>query len=105
MRRLSKFEKGRTLEEVTVVASIVQFVNKGDTIQYNADAFKLAQGSMLDALLEKMPGVKIDSDGRITVNGRFVEKLLLDGKDFFDGDQARAAPKPARLHGQGYSGI
>ena len=43
MRRLSKFEKGRTLEEVTVVASIVQFVNKGDTIQYNADAFKLAQ--------------------------------------------------------------
>ena len=87
MRRLSKFEKGRTLEEVTVVASIVQFVNKGDTIQYNADAFKLAQGSMLDALLEKMPGVKIDSDGRITVNGRFVEKLLLDGKDFFDGDK------------------
>ena len=42
---------------------------------------------MLDALLEKMPGVKIDSDGRITVNGRFVEKLLLDGKDFFDGDK------------------
>ncbi len=34
-----------------------------------------------------MPGVKIDSDGRITVNGRFVEKLLLDGKDFFDGDK------------------
>lgn len=87
MRRLSKFEKSRMLGEVTVTASIVQFVNKGDTIQYNADAFKMAQGSMLDALLEKMPGVEINSDGQITVNGRFVEKLLLDGKDFFQGDK------------------
>lgn len=87
MRRLSTFEKNHLLGEVTVTASIVQFVNKGDTIQYNADAFKLAQGSMLDALLERMPGVEINADGQITVNGRFVEKLLLDGKDFFQGNK------------------
>ena len=87
MRRLSKFEKTQLLNEVTVTASIVQFVNKGDTIQYNADAFKLAQGSMLDALLERMPGVELRDNGQIYVNDRFVEKLLLDGKDFFQGDK------------------
>lgn len=87
MRRLSKFEKNMMLGEVTVQASVLQFVNKGDTIQYNADAFKIAQGSMLDALIERMPGVELKDNGQIYVNGRFVEKLLLDGKDFFQGDK------------------
>lgn len=87
IRRLSRFEKSLMLGEVTVTASVVAFVNKGDTLQYNADAFNLAQGSMLDALIEQMPGVELRDDGRIYVNGRFVEKLLLDGKDFFKGNQ------------------
>lgn len=87
IRKLSKFEKDVILGEVVVKASIVQVVNKGDTIQYNADAFAVAQGSMLDALLEKMPGVELRENGQIYVNGRFVDKLLLDGKDFFQGEQ------------------
>lgn len=87
IRRLSRFEKQIMLGEVTVKASTIAFVNKGDTLQYNADAFNLAQGSMLDALIEQMPGVELRDDGRIYVNGRFVEKLLLDGKDFFKGNQ------------------
>lgn len=87
IRRLSSFEKARTLSEVTVTASVVAFVNKGDTIQYNADAFRVAQGSMLDAIIEQMPGVELRDDGRIYVNGRFVDKLLLGGKDFFKGNQ------------------
>lgn len=83
IRKLTFFEKSHNLQEVTVTASIVQFVNKGDTISYNADAFALAQGSMLDALIEQLPGAEINENGQIYVNGRFIDKLMLDGKDFF----------------------
>lgn len=48
----------------------------------------LAEGSMLDALVRQMPGVEIKSDGRIYHNGQFVESLLLNGKDFFKGDNS-----------------
>lgn len=72
----------RHLGEVTVKASLVKFYNKGDTLVYNADAFKLAQGSMLDALIEQLPGVELKDDGRIFVRGKFVESLLLNGKEF-----------------------
>lgn len=74
------------LNEVTVTASKVKFYNKGDTIVYDASAFQLAEGSMLDALISQLPGVELSTDGQIKVNGQFVESLLLDGKKFFDGD-------------------
>lgn len=77
----------KMLQEVNVVGSKVKFYHKGDTIVYNADAFILAEGSMLDALVRQMPGVEIRKDGRIYHNGRFVENLLLNGKDFFKGNQ------------------
>lgn len=80
-------QKVTTLEDFTVKASKVMFYNKGDTIVYNADAFMLPEGSMLDALIVQMPGVEIRDGGKIYVNGRFVETLLLNGKDFFKGDQ------------------
>ena len=79
-------EKVRTLDEFTVKASKVMFYNKGDTIVYNADAFVLPEGSMLDALVAQMPGVEIKGN-KIYVNGRFVESLLLNGKDFFKGNK------------------
>ena len=75
----------KTLGEVTVTASKVMFYHKGDTLVYNADAFVLAEGSMLDALLEQLPGVKLGNDGVITVNGKRVDNLLLNGKDLFNG--------------------
>ncbi len=78
--------KSKTLDEVVVKTSKVKFYNNGDTIVYNADAFLLTDGSMLDALISQLPGVRLDSNGQITVNGRFVENLLLDGKEFFKGD-------------------
>lgn len=87
VRKLTSLEKKIMLGELTVTASVVQFVNRGDTISYNADAFDLAQGSMLDALISQLPGVEIKDGGQIYVNGRFVDKLLLDGKDFFEGDK------------------
>lgn len=59
---------------------------KGDTIVYNADAFQLSQGSMLDALIEQLPGAQLNEDGVITVNGKRISSLLVNGKDFFRGD-------------------
>ena len=79
-------EVGRMLKEVTVTASKVKFYHRGDTIVYNADAFQLAEGSMLDALIRQLPGVELKSDGRIYHNGKFVQSLLLNGKEFFRGD-------------------
>lgn len=81
-----KRPKVHAIDEVVVTATKVKFYNKGDTVVYNADAFQLAEGSMLDALVKQLPGVELKSDGRIYVNGRFVESLLLNGKDFFKGD-------------------
>ena len=75
------------LDEVTVTSSVVQIINKGDTIQFNAEAFELAEGSMLSSLVKKLPGVELRDNGQIYVNGRFVDKLLLNGKDFFNGDK------------------
>ena len=73
----------KMLNEVVVKASKIVFYNKGDTVIYNADAFVLAEGSMLDALIRQMPGVELKDGGAIYVNGRYVENLLLNGKDFF----------------------
>ncbi len=76
----------RMLKEVTVTSSKIKFYNKGDTVVYNADAFQLAEGSMLDALIAQLPGVELNDDGQIKVNGEFVESLLLNGKEFMDGN-------------------
>lgn len=80
-------EERYTLKEVSVVASKVMFYYRGDTLVYNADAFQLAEGSMLDALVKQLPGVELKEGGRIYHNGKFVQNLLLNGKDFFRGNQ------------------
>lgn len=77
----------KMMQELTVTASRVKFYYKGDTIIYNADAFVLAEGSMLDALLQQLPGIEMKSDGRIYHNGKFVNDLLLNGKEFFSKDR------------------
>ncbi len=76
----------KELQELEVVQTAIKVVLKGDTIVYNADAFNLAEGSMLNALVKQLPGAELTSDGRIKVNGRFVSSLMLNGKDFFKDD-------------------
>lgn len=83
-----KRTKEINLGEVEITASKVKFYSKGDTIVYNADAFQMGEGSMLDALIRQMPGAELRKDGQIYVNGKFVENLLLNGKDFFRGDNS-----------------
>ena len=59
---------------------------KGDTLIYNADSFKNGTERKLEDVLEKLPGVEINEDGQIEVEGKVVNKLMVNGKDFFDGD-------------------
>lgn len=77
------------LDEVIVKASKVKMVMDGDTLVFNADAFQLSNGSMLDDLIRRLPGVQL-SGSTITVNGRFVSSLLVNGDDFFRGDPSVA---------------
>lgn len=88
MPRDLRINRGKVTElnEVTVTASVLKMVHRGDTLVYNADAFELAQGSMLDQLVRSLPGVELRAGGRIYVNGRYVESLMLNGKDFFKGN-------------------
>jgi hypothetical protein len=79
--------KVRMLNGAVVKATRIKMVYKGDTIVYDADAFNLSKGSMLDALIAELPGAQLKDDGRIFVNGELVEELLLNGKDFFRGDR------------------
>lgn len=87
---LEREEKTRFLSEATVTASKVLMVMKGDTIVYNADAFELGEGSMLDQLISRLPGVSLEPGGVITVNGNKVSSLLINGKDFFKGNPTLA---------------
>lgn len=78
------------LQGVTVKATKIKMVMHGDTIVYNADAFNLAEGSMLDALVARLPGTRLTRDGQIFVNGRLVKSLLVNGRDFFSGNPKMA---------------
>ncbi len=79
-------EKEVMLDGVEVRATRVKMVYKGDTIIYDASAFKLPEGSMLDALVAQLPGAELRDGGSIFVNGRKVDFLTLNGKDFFKGE-------------------
>jgi hypothetical protein len=74
------------LEEVLVVAERPPVAMRNDTLEFNASAFKTLPGALLEDLLKKLPGVDVDLDGNITVKGKRVNRLLVDGKQFFGGD-------------------
>ena len=77
------YRKSHELGEVVVKATKVKFVVRGDTLVYNADAFNLAEGSSLKTLIKKLPGVELKDGGRIFVNGRYVQSLLINGSSLF----------------------
>ena len=74
------------MKEFEVKASKVQLVWKGDTMIYDATAFNLAEGSMLEDLIRQLPGVELKENGEILVNGEKINYLTLNGKDFFKGN-------------------
>ncbi|MDN3620753.1 outer membrane beta-barrel protein [Polaribacter undariae] len=73
------------LDGINIVSKMPVTV-KGDTIVYNADSFQNGSERKLEDVLKKLPGVEINDDGEIEVEGKTVEKIMIDGKDFFDGD-------------------
>lgn len=78
-------EKRESLGEV-VIRSEMAVIVKQDTIIYNVDKFKTDADRKLKDILGNLPGVDIDHKGRVTVNGKLITKLMIDGKDFFGGD-------------------
>lgn len=90
IRRIEMRPESKMLNEVTVTGTKIKMVTRGDTIVYNADAFNLAEGSMLDALIRQLPGAELNKDGEIKVNGKKIDNLLVDGRDFFEGDPKAA---------------
>jgi len=80
----------KVLDDVTVTATKIMMVHRGDTVVYNADYFQLSQGSMLDELISMMPGLEIRPGGEIFYQGNKLANLLVNGKDFFKGDPAIA---------------
>ena len=80
-----KFNKDVALDDVVVTGTKVKLAYRGDTLVFNASAFNVPDGSMLDALIRQMPGAELKSNGDIYVNGKKIDYLLLNGKDFFKG--------------------
>ena len=91
-------ESSIMLDEAVVVGKAPEVIVRNDTIEYNADSYKAPEGSALEDLLKKMPGVEIDSEGKITVNGKEIKKFLVDGKEFFSSDPKVASKNlPAKM--------
>jgi hypothetical protein len=78
------------MEEVTVAAQRPPVVVNGDTLEFNAEAFKTKPNAVVEDMLKKMPGVEVDKDGSIRVNGKRISRVLVNGKDFFNGDPKMA---------------
>ena len=78
-------KEGTQLNEVEIVQEMPVSVS-GDTIIYNSDSFTNGTERKLEDVLKKLPGVEVNKDGEIEVEGKKVQKVMVEGKDFFDGD-------------------
>ena len=78
------------LKEAVVTGSAAKVTAKDDSIIFNSAAFKVREGAMLEELVKKLPGIKVDKNGGVTVNGESVSKILIDGHEFFSNDMSMA---------------
>ncbi len=79
-------EESEILKEVLVKGDRVPVVINGDTIEYNADAFKTQPNAVVEDLLKRLPGVEVERDGTVRAQGEQVNQILVDGKEFFGTD-------------------
>ena len=75
-----------SLAGVTIKGAAVPIVIKEDTVEYNAAAYKVREGSQVEDLIKKMPGITVDKDGNVTAHGKQVTKVRVNGKNYFSGD-------------------
>ena len=78
-------QENNEIEAVEIVKEMPVRIS-GDTIIYNSDSFTNGTEKKLEDVLKKLPGVEVNKDGEIEVEGKKVQKVMVEGKDFFDGD-------------------
>ncbi len=76
------------IQEVVIKRRMAAIKVVGDTTEYAADSFKVAEGASVEDLLKKLPGIQVDKSGKITAQGETVKKVLVDGEEFFSDDPA-----------------
>lgn len=88
--RIDLQPSGKLLDDVVVSEEVPPVVAAEDTLVFNTAAFRVPEGSMLEELIKKYPGVTIEEDGTIKINGKTVNRILMKGKDFFGTDKDMA---------------
>ena len=83
---LSMLLKKNLLNDVIIKGEAIAIKIKGDTTEFNAAAYNIEANSKVEDLLKQLPGIQIDKDGKITAQGKTVEKVLVDGEEFFGDD-------------------
>ena len=78
--------KSRLLADVIIKGEVTAIKIKGDTTEYNAKAYKIEPNAKVEDLLKQLPGIEVDKDGKITAQGQTVNKVLVDGEEFFGDD-------------------
>ncbi len=78
------------LKGATVTGNAAKVTVKADTFVYNASAYRTPEGSVVEELVRRLPGAQVDDDGKVTINGQEVKKILIDGKEFMTGDTKTA---------------
>ena len=84
------YEKSIMLTEAVIEDALPPTQVVDDTLMFNVSAFRVPEGSVLEELIKRLPGVEVDENGTITVNGRTVSRILVDGQEYFGNDQQMA---------------
>jgi hypothetical protein len=82
--------KSYQIKEIVVYADKEPIFYRGDTLVFRADSFKVRENANVEDLLKKLPGMKVDAQGKITIQGQTVDKVLVDGDEFFGDDPTMA---------------
>jgi len=86
--KINLIRKSELLKEVVVTQKLGAIRMKGDTLAFMADSFKVKEGANVEDLLKKLPGIQVNKNGEITAQGEKVQKVLVDGEEFFSDDPA-----------------
>lgn len=85
-RQINMKSKAKLLNEVIIKGQVTAIKIKGDTTEFNARSFTIQPNDKVEDLLKKLPGIQVDAQGKITAQGKAVEKVLVDGEEFFGDD-------------------
>ncbi len=92
-----QLKEGNTLlEEIVIMEDRIPILIKKDTIEYHAGSFQVHENAVVEELLKEMPGIEIEEDGTIKANGKEVENVLVDGKEFFNNPEMATKNLPAK---------